>query len=99
MSGHTFRVIDTDAPLNEEDVDPDPFVEFDRWFRLAGAAGEPPPNAMALATITPDGLPAVRMGVLHRVDRSDLGFCRHHERGNVPAVAAQPVAAGAAHRA
>ena len=72
--GHTDGVIDTDAPLNEEDVDADPIAEFHRWFRLAGEVGEPQPNAMALATVTPDGEPAVRMVLLHRVDERGFVF-------------------------
>jgi pyridoxamine 5'-phosphate oxidase len=44
---------------------PNPFARFRRWFREAEAAGELLPEAMALATATPDGRPSVRM-VLHR---------------------------------
>lgn len=65
-------MIDTDAPLNEEDLDPDPVIEFERWFGLAETAGEPQANAMALATVTPAGEPAVRMVLLNKVD--DRGF-------------------------
>jgi pyridoxamine 5'-phosphate oxidase len=90
-------VIDTDAPLNEEDVDPDPLVEFERWFRLAGEVGEPQPNAMALATITPDGLPAVRMVLLHRVDRGELVFFSNYASDKGQDLAANPWAAVALH--
>ena len=44
---------------------PDPLKLFDQWFRDARAAGTLLPEAMALATSTPDGRPSVRM-VLHR---------------------------------
>lgn len=43
----------------------DPFALFRKWFRDAARAGEPLPEAMALATATRDGRPSVRM-VLHR---------------------------------
>lgn len=43
----------------------DPFVLFARWYRMAEQAGEPLPEATALATSTRDGRPSVRM-VLHR---------------------------------
>jgi pyridoxamine 5'-phosphate oxidase len=43
----------------------DPFALFSRWFRDAQNAGEPLPEAMALATATSDGRPSVRM-VLNR---------------------------------
>jgi pyridoxamine 5'-phosphate oxidase len=50
----------------EQDAIPagDPFALFDSWFAEA-QAGEPnDPNAMALATATPDGAPSVRMVLL-----------------------------------
>ncbi|MGX7893872.1 pyridoxamine 5'-phosphate oxidase [Tsuneonella sp. HG222] len=42
----------------------DPFGLFDAWFAEARAAEPNDPNAMALATATPDGLPSVRMVLL-----------------------------------
>ena len=83
-------MIDTDAPLNEEDVDPDPIAEFDRWFRLAGEVGEPQPNAMALATVTPDGEPAVRMVLLYRVDGRGFVFFTNYESDKGRDLAANP---------
>jgi pyridoxamine 5'-phosphate oxidase len=93
--GHTDGVIDTDAPLNEEDVDPDPIAEFGRWFRLAGEIGEPQPNAMALATVTPDGEPAVRMVLLHRADELGFVFFTNYESDKGRDLAANPRAAAA----
>jgi pyridoxamine 5'-phosphate oxidase len=66
--------VDTDQPLDEADVDPDPVVEFGRWFELAEKAGEPQPNAMALATVAQDGQPSVRMVLLHRADERGFTF-------------------------
>lgn len=42
----------------------DPFVIFDAWFAEAQAIEPNDPNAMALATATPDGHPSVRMVLL-----------------------------------
>ena len=39
----------------------DPFALFDSWFAEARAAELNDPEAMALATATPDGRPSVRM--------------------------------------
>ena len=86
-------MLDTDAPLNEEDVARDPIVEFDRWFRLAGEAGEPQPNAMALATAAPDGEPAVRMVLLHRVDERGFVFFTNYESDKGRDLSANPRAA------
>lgn len=48
-------------PLHEEDLDPDPFRQFDGWFEQARAAGVRLPEAAALATATADGRPSARM--------------------------------------
>ena len=53
----------------------DPFALFDAWFAEA-KAGEPnDPNAMALATATPDGAPSLRMVLLkgHGADQGPGG--------------------------
>jgi pyridoxamine 5'-phosphate oxidase len=88
-------VIDTDRPLNEEDLDPDPIAEFNRWFVLAGQAGEQQPNAMALATVTPDGLPSVRMVLLSRADERGFVFFTNYESAKGRDLAANPRAAAA----
>lgn len=44
--------------------DTDPFALFDRWFAEAQASEPNDPNALALATATPDGAPSVRMVLL-----------------------------------
>lgn len=42
----------------------DPFAIFDAWFAEARSSEPNDPNAMALATATPDGHPSVRMVLL-----------------------------------
>ncbi len=93
----TDGVIDTDAPLNEEDLDPDPIVEFDRWYALAERAGELQPNAMALATVTPAGRPAVRMVLLHRATAAGFYFYTNYESDKGEDLASHPDAALAFH--
>jgi pyridoxamine 5'-phosphate oxidase len=88
-------VIDTDKPLDEGDLDPDPIVAFDGWYRLAGEVGEPQPNAMALATATPDGDPSVRMVLLHRVDGRGFVFFTNYESDKARDLADNPRAAAA----
>lgn len=52
------------SELNDAIPASDPIALFDRWFAEA-QAGEPnDPNAMALATATPEGAPSVRMVLL-----------------------------------
>ena len=42
----------------------DPLALFEAWFEEAKAAEPNDPNAMALATATPEGAPSVRMVLL-----------------------------------
>ncbi|WP_421993412.1 pyridoxamine 5'-phosphate oxidase [Qipengyuania sp.] len=51
---------------NDESAIPqsDPFALFEVWFAEAKGSEPNDPNAMALATATPDGLPSVRMVLL-----------------------------------
>jgi pyridoxamine 5'-phosphate oxidase len=58
--------------LSERDVDANPFRQFEKWFIQAQNSGLIEPNAMTLATATPDGRPSARMVLLKGM--SDEGF-------------------------
>jgi pyridoxamine 5'-phosphate oxidase len=58
--------------LHESDLAADPFAMFDRWLADAVAAELPEPNAMVLASATPDGRPSARMVLLKGV--TEFGF-------------------------
>lgn len=60
--------------LDERDVDRDPVRQFDKWFDQAKKAGLIEPNAMALATTTPDGRPSLRMVLLKGADAKGFVF-------------------------
>jgi pyridoxamine 5'-phosphate oxidase len=61
--------------LTEAAADPDPFRMFRRWFAEAQDAQLHEPNAMVVATVSPDGQPAARMVLLKGVtDGVDGGF-------------------------
>jgi pyridoxamine 5'-phosphate oxidase len=59
--------------LREDDVDPDPFVQFASWYADAAKQGVLQPDAMIVATATPDGRPSARAVLLRGVDAR--GFC------------------------
>jgi len=59
--------------LNEQDMDQNPFVQFDAWFKMALEASLPDANAMTLATVNSEGKPAARILLLK--DYSDDGYC------------------------
>ena len=60
------------AGLVEADLAPDPTAMFRRWMADAVAAGLHEPNAMVVATATPEGTPSARMVLLKGHD--DRGF-------------------------
>lgn len=59
--------------LNEQDVDLNPFIQFDAWFKMALEANLPDANAMTLATVNAKGKPTARILLLK--DYSDDGYC------------------------
>lgn len=60
------------ASLAESDVDHNPVAQFGKWFAEAERAEVAEPNAMTLATATPDGVPSARIVLLKGL--SDRGF-------------------------
>jgi pyridoxamine 5'-phosphate oxidase len=59
-------------------VDPNPFVQFQRWFD--DAEGEMPDReAVALATATLDGAPSLRMVLLRWHDGTTFGWYTNYE--------------------
>lgn len=65
--------------MDERDLDPDPLRQFERWFEDARAAGVDVPEAMTLATASPDGSPSARMVLLKRADERGLAFHTNYE--------------------
>jgi pyridoxamine 5'-phosphate oxidase len=71
------------------DADPEPLVQFGRWFdAVAGSLDEP--NAMVLATVEPDGSPSVRTVLLRGLDHGGLTFFTNHESAKARAIEHQP---------
>jgi pyridoxamine 5'-phosphate oxidase len=65
-------------PLDERDLDGDPFRQFDAWFAEAAAAVRAP-EAMAIATAAADAAPSVRMVLLKEVDERGFVFYTGYE--------------------
>jgi pyridoxamine 5'-phosphate oxidase len=76
----------------EMTLDPDPLAQFLAWFAEAQDAVEQP-DAVALATATPDGRPSVRMVLLKRADEQGFGFHTNLESRKGDELAANPRAA------
>lgn len=60
-----------DLQMNEAQ---DPFALFDAWMEEAKKTEVNDPNAMSLATSTPDGVPSVRIVLLKQVDERGFAF-------------------------
>jgi pyridoxamine 5'-phosphate oxidase len=86
-------VSDFARPLREEDVDPNPFQQFARWFDEATSAGVRAPEAAAVATATTDGEPSVRMVLVKQADESGFVFYSNYESRKGRELAANPRAA------
>lgn len=69
----------TRAGLSEADVLPDPVEQFRRWFDEALEAGLHEPNAMVVATATPDGYPSARVVLLKGFDGRGFVFYTNYE--------------------
>lgn len=61
-------------PFDETIVGDDPLALFRRWCDDAGLEGCAQPNAMAVATVDPDGAPSVRNLLLRGLDERGLVF-------------------------
>jgi pyridoxamine 5'-phosphate oxidase len=71
-------------------MDSDPLRQFEAWFAQAGGAA---PEAMAVATATPDGAPSVRMVLLKGFDERGFVFFTNYESRKALELAANPRAA------
>jgi pyridoxamine 5'-phosphate oxidase len=81
-----------ERPLRRCDLDREPLRQLGRWFEEAGAAVRAP-EAAALATASPDGLPSVRMVLLKRFDERGLVFHTHYSSRKGRELTANPHAA------
>ncbi|HJS94839.1 MAG TPA: pyridoxamine 5'-phosphate oxidase [Solirubrobacteraceae bacterium] len=79
-----------EIPLREEDIDPDPFRQFERWFDDAVDVGASQPEAAAVATATPEGAPSVRMVLFKRTGREGFVFFSNYESRKGRELAANP---------
>lgn len=83
----------TRAGLDETDLRPDPLAQFRGWFEDALAAGLHEPNAMTLATATPDGKPSARVVLLKGFDERGFVFYTNYEGRKGEELARNPRAA------
>lgn len=76
--------------LSEAEVKPNPLQQFQIWFDQAIAAEVPEPNAMTLATATPEGIPAARIVLLKGLDEQGFMFYTNYESRKGQELTANP---------
>ncbi|MFJ8004332.1 pyridoxine/pyridoxamine 5'-phosphate oxidase [Streptomyces fagopyri] len=90
----SLRVWDVELP----DFDPAaapaaPLALFTEWLAQAVAAGQTEPHTMSLATVDEDGLPDVRIVMLHGADADGWAFASHTTSRKGRQLAVRPYAA------
>lgn len=76
--------------LNESEVDKDPIVQFDNWFKEALASDIEEPNAMALSTVSSDNIPSSRIVLLKGVLEGGFIFYSNYNSQKGQEIAANP---------
>src|SRR5947209_7614313 len=79
--------------LRRADLHSDPIEQFRAWFAAALAAEMRDPNAMSLATASPEGKPSVRIVLLKGVDERGFSFFTNYDSRKGRELAANPLAA------
>ena len=76
--------------LSEEDLAPDPFAQFERWFSDASESGLHEPNAMVVSTADAEGRPSSRTVLLKHVDERGFVFYTNYGSRKGRELAANP---------
>ena len=74
--------------LERENLDDDPIVQFEHWFRDACDSDRMDPNAMTLSTVDPDKRPASRTVLLKYFDERGFVFFTNLESSKAAHIAA-----------
>lgn len=78
--------------LREEDLADDWVAQFSRWLAEAIGFGLPEPNAMILATASPEGRPSARTVLLKGVDERGFTFYTNYDSRKGREASANPFA-------
>lgn len=81
------------AGLSRDDLDPDPIVQFERWFLDARDNGLDNPNAFSLATAGKDCMPSLRTVLLKAFDHRGFVFYTNYGSRKAREIEANPRAA------
>ena len=80
-------------PLLIEELESEPIVQFEKWFREAWDENYPMPHAMSLATASAEGLPTVRTVLLKGYDSNGFVFFTNYGSRKAKQISNNPQAA------
>ena len=80
-------------PLRRSDLDPEPLAQFRRWYEAARETDVSRPDAVALATATPDGRPSVRYVLLKEAGEQGFVFYSSYDSRKGRELESNPAAA------
>lgn len=83
----------TRAGLSQADLAAHPVDQFEQWFQQAVDAELVEPNAMTLATASPEGIPSARIVLLKQYDQSGFVFYTNYDSVKGQQLLANPHAA------
>jgi pyridoxamine 5'-phosphate oxidase len=91
LDASSLRKEYTRAGLVEGDIDPDPLIQFHKWFEKVIDADLHEPNAMILATTSRDGRPSARVVLLKGYDERGFVFYTNYEGRKARELEANPL--------
>lgn len=77
--GHIRKDFNQHSGLELEDLNPNPFFQFESWFQEALQSNMPEPNGFSLATVGADGQPSQRTVLLKFFDANGLVFYTNYK--------------------
>jgi len=85
-----FRTRAMERGLSRDELDRDPFRQFQQWFEDAIATGIPEPNGFSLATVDEHGQPWLRTVLLKLYDQQGFVFYTSYESRKARHIANNP---------
>ncbi|HWU98194.1 MAG TPA: pyridoxamine 5'-phosphate oxidase [Oxalicibacterium sp.] len=79
MSIADIRTDYVQAELSETDTDPDPIMQFSKWFAEALRAEIKEPNAMGVSTVGPNGRPSSRILLVKDFDQRGFTWFTNYD--------------------
>jgi len=90
---NTLRHDFSKQTLDEKDVNPNPFLQFEKWFKEAVDAHVNEPNAMTVATATKQGKPSARILLLRNFNENGFVFYTNYNSSKGGNISENPQAA------